>query len=203
MSVNSCSMPNSGSCFLYLLAVLTAAARVLVGCGLPSTRYTSHIDEHVVATTDRVRVTGDRLEHAVALVAGRLVRARTVETPDRKFAAVFDDLRLRSKLRRRLRAVDPDVLSLVDHCCPQSFQGITRGRTTSEGRPSDCVRNRRSVPLPSGCSVVNGALIRQRTCFVRLTTTGPASRFLHPDDRQDRQPPDRAALGRSNGDSVA
>ena len=142
MSVNSCSMPNSGSCFLYFLAVLTAAARVLVGCGLPSTRYTSVITSTLSPPRIGSGYDGDRLEHAVALVAGGLVRARTVETPDRKFAAVFDDLRLRSKFRRRLGAVDPDVLSLVDHCCPQSFRdslGADR-----RDRPSDCVRNRRS-----------------------------------------------------------
>ena len=37
-------MPNSGSCFLYFFGGLGGErARVLVGCGLPSTSITSHI----------------------------------------------------------------------------------------------------------------------------------------------------------------
>ncbi len=143
--------------------------------------------EHVVATADRVRVDGDRLEHAVALVAGGLVRARAVETPDRKLTVAGDDLRLGTEFRRRLGAVDPDVLSLVDHCCPQSFQGFTRGRTAAELT----VRWRAES---SQRAVAERLLCCERRvnsstdCFGGLTTSGPSHRCLHVDDRHDWQP---------------
>ena len=54
------------------------------------------------------------LQHAVRLVAGRLVGATSRRSP-RSAApcAVLEDLGLRAQLGRRLGAVDPDVLSLV------------------------------------------------------------------------------------------
>ncbi len=42
MNVYSCSMPNRHSCLANFLADFTRAARVFVGCGLPSAAYTSH-----------------------------------------------------------------------------------------------------------------------------------------------------------------
>src|SRR5437762_6108090 len=71
-------------------------------------------DELVLASTDRVRADEDRLQHAVGLVAGRLLRARAVEAPDRRFLALRDDLGLGADLLRRLRAVDPDVFSSIN-----------------------------------------------------------------------------------------
>jgi hypothetical protein len=72
--------------------------------------------EEVVAAADRVRAAEDRLQHAVRLVAGRLVGRRAVEAPYRELlGAVGEDLGLRAQLGRRLRAVDPDVLRLVGH----------------------------------------------------------------------------------------
>ena len=54
------------SCLAYFLAVLTQAARVFVGCGLPSA--SMHLAQHedVVAAADRVGTDEHRLQHAVA-----------------------------------------------------------------------------------------------------------------------------------------
>src|SRR3954471_10337744 len=71
-------------------------------------------DELVIAATDRIGHSHHRLQHAVRFVTGRLLRARSIEAPDRRFLAARDDLRLRAKLLRGLRAVDPDVLSAID-----------------------------------------------------------------------------------------
>ncbi len=68
-------------------------------------------DEDVVAAADRVRADEHRAEHAVGLLARGLVGARAVEAPDAGLVAVGDDLGLRAQQRRRLGAVDPDVLS--------------------------------------------------------------------------------------------
>ena len=79
------------------------------------------VDEHdlaqnelVVTTADRVRANEHRLQHAVRLVARRLLRARTVECPDWWLLAVRHDLRLGADLLRRLGAVDPDVFGSIN-----------------------------------------------------------------------------------------
>ena len=61
-----------------------------------------------------------RLQHAVGRLARRLIRARTVEAPDRQAAEIglaVEDLRLRPQSGSRLRPVDPDVLGLENHSC--------------------------------------------------------------------------------------
>src|SRR6476659_4414856 len=110
-------MPNSDSCDACLSATLRSAARVLDSCGVSSVLYTSHMTD-VAAAADRVGEGGDRLEYAVRGVALCLVRAGTVEAPDRRFGAVGEDLGLRPQLGGRSGAVDPDVLSFVSHGCP-------------------------------------------------------------------------------------
>src|SRR5215212_4989827 len=64
--------------------------------------------------SNRVIKDGDRLQHAVRTVAGRLLGARPVEAPDPGLLAERDDLRLRSQLGGRLRPVNPDVFGLVE-----------------------------------------------------------------------------------------
>jgi hypothetical protein len=116
--------------------------------------------EHVVATAQRIREADDGLEHAVALVAGGLVRARPVEAPDREFGTVLDDLGLRPEMVGRLGAVDPDVLSLVNHSCRPQFVGCSGVQAIRPGSSlsasPDGRRHRRSVRLPSRCPIVNG-----------------------------------------------
>ena len=112
--------------WLVLLVLLGGPGRCGAGVGRMRLAVDEHHlahHEHVVAATDRVRVARDGLEDAVALVAGGLTGARSVESPDREFGAVFQDLGLRAELRRRLSSVDPDVFSLVNHSCPQFLGG--------------------------------------------------------------------------------
>src|SRR5439155_15984647 len=70
--------------------------------------------ELVVATADRIRALEHRLKDAVGPIAGRLLRARPVEGPDRRLFAARHDLRLRTQLLRWLGPVDPDVFGAVD-----------------------------------------------------------------------------------------
>ena len=72
-----------------------------------------HLAQHedVVAAADRIRAGEHRLEHAVGVVARRLVGGGTVEAPDAGLLAVLDDLGLGPHQRHRFRAVDPDVFS--------------------------------------------------------------------------------------------
>ncbi len=72
-------------------------------------------DELVALVPQRVRAHEDRLQHTVRVVAGGLVSARTVESPDARLFAVLDDPGLTAQERRRLRTVDPDVFGLVAH----------------------------------------------------------------------------------------
>ena len=76
-----------------------------------------HVAQHqdVVATAQRIGTGEDGAQHAVAVLAGRLVGRRPVETPDGRLLAVAQDLRLGAHQRRRRRAVEPDVFSLVGH----------------------------------------------------------------------------------------
>jgi hypothetical protein len=99
-------------------------------------RDVQHLGHHedVVAPADRVRAGEHGLEHAVRLVARGLVGRRAVEAPDRELLdAVVQDLGLRAQLRRRLGAVDPDVLRLVRHC---GFLSSTIGGCQGMGRSS-------------------------------------------------------------------
>ena len=115
-------------------------------------------DEDVFAATDRIGKDAGGLEHAIALVARCLVGRRTIEAPDRHVgevgaAVVGDDLRLGTELRSRFRAVDPDVLSLDSHCCPQILWLVGHAKDTAS--PVN-VRHRCSGSLRRRCSFVNG-----------------------------------------------
>ena len=77
-------------------------------------------DQHVVAAADRVGGREHRLQHAVGLAAGRLVRRRAVEAPAGQVREGLDlldldDLRLAAELLRRLRSIHPDVFRQNNH----------------------------------------------------------------------------------------
>ncbi len=104
-------------------------------------------DEDVVAAADRVRAREDGLQHTVGVAARGLVRARSVEAPDRELRAVREDLRLGAQPRSRLRAVDPDVLRLVGH-----FRSVLKpGCPAYSGQPS-------GPRFPARCPNVNAVL---------------------------------------------
>ena len=71
-------------------------------------------DEEVITTADRIRAGEHRLKDAVGAVTRRLLRARSVEAPDRRLLAGRHDLRLRTQLLRRRGAVDPDVFRSIN-----------------------------------------------------------------------------------------
>ena len=69
--------------------------------------------ELVVAAADRILDRVDRLEYAVGLAAGCLVRRRTIKTPDRRLGARVDHFGLGAHQRRGLRTVQPDVFASI------------------------------------------------------------------------------------------
>ena len=137
-NVYSCSMPNNGSWSAYFSATAAQAARVLVGCGVKSVSSTSHSTR--MSSPPRIGSghDEDRLQHAVGVVARRLVGGRTVEAPDARLLAVGDDLGLRPHQRRRLGAVDPDVLSPVANWVSYSDGDLeSSAASTRTGAASD------------------------------------------------------------------
>ena len=97
-------------------------------------------DELVVAAADRVGTREHGLQHAVRVAARRLVRARTVEAPDREVRAVREDLRLRPQ--------------------PSASARCRRSRCTPPCRP------RLAPPAGRRCSshVLDGSVSRSRQC---------------------------------------
>ncbi len=84
------------------------------GVRLPAHEHDLAQHQEIVPAADRIRAREYRLEDAVRAVARRLLRARSVESPDRWLLALRHDLRLRTQLLRRLRAVDPDVFGPIN-----------------------------------------------------------------------------------------
>ena len=87
--------------------------------------------ELVVAAADRIGALEYRLKDAVGPIAGRLLRARPVEGPDRRLFAARHDLRLRTQLLRRRGAVDPDVFGAINAHGDPFSRGFRKRRLTA------------------------------------------------------------------------
>ena len=143
---------------LVLLGGASGCRTSVGGMGLTIHKHHFAENEDVFATTNRIGKDAGRPEHAIALVSRSLVGRRTVKAPDRHVgeigaAVVGDDLCLRTELRSRFRAVDPDVLSLDSHCCPLILLMVGHAKDTA--RPVN-ERNLCSASLHRHCSFVNG-----------------------------------------------
>ena len=124
-NVYSCSMPNSGSCSAYFSATGASSARVFVACGVMSVSSTSHITS--MLSPPRI---GSGHENTGCSTQSEFVPgAWFVLDPSKpqigRFSPSRQDLGLRTQPRRRLGAVDPDVLGLDGHCSLRS-QGVVR-----------------------------------------------------------------------------
>ena len=116
-----------------------------------------HLAQHedVVPAADRIGADEDRVQHAVGEVPRRLLGARSVEAPDRRFVARRHDLGLGAQLGRRLLTVDPDVFRPIRHrflrCCLVCF-----GDTGARHQSNPDKYARRSLPAGNRC--VNAVL---------------------------------------------
>ena len=173
--VYSCSMPNTARGRRTSRRPRGTRRGCCVGCGREvGEQHLAH-DELVARPAERVRADEDRLEHAVGVVPGRLVGARAVEAPDAGLLAVRDDLGLAADQRRRLGAVDPDVLRLVAHsrsCLDVVSRLVGRHPTVSQprGRP----RHRR----PPRAASSRGVHLRATTVKRLPSTLGTPARGL-------------------------
>ncbi len=165
-------MPKIISCLAYFLAVFAHAGAGVGGMRLHVlASSTSAITRMLSSTAERVGAREDRLQHAVALVAGRLVGAGAVEPPDgRRRHAVGDDLGLAPELCRRLGAVEPDVLSLVGHefgpldITMHPRRDVGREVLAGCGRWERCQRAISRPLLGCECCVNRARTIASRSC---------------------------------------
>jgi hypothetical protein len=141
--VYSCSMPNHGSWSAYFSATSTQAARVLVGCGVMSGSSTSHMTS--LSSPPRMgsghwrpgAARSPSSHPAPGWCSNR--RSPRWGAPPSAMILVFD------RRRRRLGAVDPDVLSPVAHASSSLRNGMVSDggpvgqRTVSGRRPGPAV----------------------------------------------------------------
>jgi glutamine synthetase len=137
--------------------------------------------EHVVAAADRVGAHEHRLEHAVRLVAGRLVGAGTVEAPDGYVLRTVEERGV-----RLIRLWFTDVLGNLKSFAisPAELENALRGRHEFDGSSIDGFSRiqesdvlARPDPTPSRCC--RGATRRGRArmfCDIHNLDGSPRSR---------------------------
>ena len=170
-NVYSCSMPNSGSWPANFSATGASSARVLVGCGVMSVSSTSHITSTL--SPPRIGSGHDEhgLQHAVGCLARRLVRARTVEAPDRQARQIALPSRIFVFDRRRAVGSVPSIQmysALITTVAP-----VLGARTQCPRRASSmfdaAFRRAISRPLPE-CERSVTAPVRPRGGYANVPT---------------------------------